>query len=64
VNIAASLAGKVFIITGSASGIGYVTTTTLIACGVLLGLYNMNMDGLLKIVNMLNEDHKSRVLTY
>jgi NAD(P)-dependent dehydrogenase (short-subunit alcohol dehydrogenase family) len=61
--MAASLAGKVFVITGSASGMGYATATTLIARGALLGLCDTNADGLSKIVNMLDEDHKSRVLT-
>ena len=54
--MAASLAGKVFVITGSASGMGYATATTLNARGVLLGLCDTNEDGLSKIINALNED--------
>ncbi|KIN03286.1 hypothetical protein OIDMADRAFT_119872 [Oidiodendron maius Zn] len=61
--MAASLVGKVFVITGSASGMGYAAATTLIARGALLGLCDTNADGLSKMVNELDEDHKSKVLT-
>jgi NAD(P)-dependent dehydrogenase (short-subunit alcohol dehydrogenase family) len=61
--MAASFAGKVFVVTGSASGMGFVTATTLLARGALLGLCDINPDGLSKLVCELNEDQKRRVIT-
>lgn len=58
-----SVAGKVFVVTGSASGIGLATATTLITRGALLGLCDTNQDGLVKVVHSLDENQKSRVIT-
>lgn len=60
--MASSIASKVFVITGSASGMGFATASTLLARGALLGLCDMNKDGLLKFVSELDEDQKSRVI--
>jgi NAD(P)-dependent dehydrogenase (short-subunit alcohol dehydrogenase family) len=57
-----SVAGKVFIITGGASGMGLATATLLLARGAQLGLCDTNEPGLSKVVEGLNNDQKSRVL--
>lgn len=62
--MASSLAGQVFVITGSASGMGLATATTLLARGALLGLCDMNQDGLSKLVHELGEEQKGRVITH
>lgn len=59
-----SIAGKVFLITGSASGIGLATATTLLARGALLGLCDVNQDALSKFVHELNEEQKARLITH
>jgi len=58
-----SISGKVFVVTGSASGIGLATTTTLLARGALLGLCDLSQDGLSELVNGLNDDQKKRVVS-
>lgn len=61
--MASSIASKVFVITGSASGIGYATAVTLLAKGANLALCDINQDGLTKFVQNLDADQKSRVIT-
>ncbi|KAE8167722.1 oxidoreductase [Aspergillus tamarii] len=59
-----SIANKVFIVTGSASGIGLATATTLLAKGAFLGLCDINEDGLSKLLQSLNEDQRSKIITH
>lgn len=61
--MASSVAGKAFVVTGTASGMGLKTATTLLARGALLGLCDMNLDGLSKLVDELGEEEKARVIT-
>jgi NAD(P)-dependent dehydrogenase (short-subunit alcohol dehydrogenase family) len=42
---------------------GFVTATTLLARGALLGLCDVNQDGLSKLIRELDEDQKSRAVT-
>ncbi|KAL2825083.1 hypothetical protein BDW59DRAFT_76634 [Aspergillus cavernicola] len=60
--MAASVEGKVFIVTGSASGMGLATATLLLARGARLGLCDINQDGLSKLVDGLDVQQKSRVV--
>ncbi|KAJ5776873.1 hypothetical protein N7520_000119 [Penicillium odoratum] len=62
--MASSIAGKVFVITGSASGMGLATARTLIDRGALLGLCDINQDGLSKLVHELDEEQKARLITH
>jgi NAD(P)-dependent dehydrogenase (short-subunit alcohol dehydrogenase family) len=59
----ASIAGKVFVIMGSASGMGLATAKTLLARGALLGLCDLSQDGLSKFTTKLSEEQKARVIT-
>lgn len=60
----ASAAGKIFVITGSASGMGRATAITLLASGATLGLCDLNQDGLSKLIDELSEEEKVRVFTH
>lgn len=62
--MAASLARKVFVITGNASGMGYATATTLITCGATLGLCDVNEDGLSRLVNTLVVETVARSISH
>ncbi|KAJ5642559.1 hypothetical protein N7490_006559 [Penicillium lividum] len=57
------VAGKVFVITGSASGMGLATATTLLARGAFLGLCDLHHDGISKFVHDLNEEQKARLVS-
>ena len=63
-NMPSSIANKVFIVTGSASGIGLATATTLLAKGAFLGLCDINEDGLSKLLQSFNEDQRSKIITH
>lgn len=43
---------------------GLATATTLLARGALLGLCDMNQDGMLKLVHDLDEEQKTRLITH
>ncbi|KAI9307793.1 oxidoreductase [Cunninghamella echinulata] len=60
--LSSSIVGKVFVVTGSASGIGFETATTLLAQGALLGLCDVNHEGLLKFVSELSEENRNKVV--
>lgn len=62
--MSSSIAGKVFVITGSASGIGLATATTLLSKGALLGLCDVDKDGLTSFSRNLDDDQRSRVITH
>jgi NAD(P)-dependent dehydrogenase (short-subunit alcohol dehydrogenase family) len=51
-----SVAGKVFIITGGASGTGLATANILLNRGARLGICDTNQDGLSKLLLDLNEE--------
>ncbi|KAE8420151.1 oxidoreductase [Aspergillus pseudocaelatus] len=59
-----SIANKVFIVTGSASGMGLATAAKLLAKGASLGLCDINEEGLSIHLQSLNEDQKSKVITH
>ncbi|TIC40447.1 oxidoreductase [Wallemia mellicola] len=59
-----SVSGKVFLITGSASGIGLATAIALLSKGAFLGLCDTNKDGLTSFFRNLDEDERSRVITH
>ncbi|KDE85438.1 dehydrogenase [Aspergillus oryzae 100-8] len=61
--MASSIANKVFIVMGSASGMGLATATTLLAKGAFLGLCDINQDGLSKLIQSLNEPQRNKVIT-
>lgn len=61
--MASSLGGKVFVVTGSASGMGFSTATVLLERGAKLGLCDINQHGLSKFIQDLNTDQRSRVIT-
>jgi NAD(P)-dependent dehydrogenase (short-subunit alcohol dehydrogenase family) len=58
--MAASLSGNVFIVTGSASGMGLATAKTLLARGAMVGLCDVNEPGLQKMVSALEPEQKDR----
>ncbi|KOC09421.1 short-chain dehydrogenase, partial [Aspergillus flavus AF70] len=58
--MASSIANKVFIVMGSASGMGLATATTLLAKGAFLGLCDINQDGLSKLIQSLNEPQRNK----
>jgi NAD(P)-dependent dehydrogenase (short-subunit alcohol dehydrogenase family) len=58
-----SVATKVFVVTGSASGIGFATASTLLASGAFLGLCDVHGKGLSNFVDTLDENQKHRVVT-
>jgi NAD(P)-dependent dehydrogenase (short-subunit alcohol dehydrogenase family) len=59
----ASVAEKVFVITGSASGIGLATATILLAHSTLLGLCNISEHSLSKLISDLSKKQKARIIT-
>ncbi|QMW33582.1 hypothetical protein G4B84_009048, partial [Aspergillus flavus NRRL3357] len=61
--MASSIANKVFIVMGSASGMGLATATTLLAKGAFPGLCDINQDGLSKFIQSLNEPQRNKVIT-
>ncbi|GMG12033.1 unnamed protein product [Aspergillus oryzae var. brunneus] len=61
--MASSIANKVFMVMGSASGMGLATATTLLAKGAFLGLCDINQDGLSKLIQSLNEPQRNKVIT-
>ncbi|KAE8329831.1 oxidoreductase [Aspergillus sergii] len=61
--MASSIANKVFIVIGSASGMGLATATSLLAKGAFLGLCDINQDGLSELFQSLNEAQKNKVIT-
>lgn len=60
--MASYFAGKVFFVTGGASGIGLRTVNTLLARGASVALSDINENGLESVSNKLEEVHKSRLL--
>ncbi|KAF1813792.1 NAD(P)-binding protein [Eremomyces bilateralis CBS 781.70] len=60
--MASSLTEKVFIVTGSASGMGLATAKILLSRGASLGLCDLNGSSLEKVVHNLESDQKKRVL--
>ncbi|PIG84967.1 short-chain dehydrogenase, partial [Aspergillus arachidicola] len=61
--MASSIANKVFIVIGSASGMGHATATSLLAKGAFLGLCDIDQDGLSKLFQSLNEPQRNKVIT-
>ena len=58
-----SVLGQVFVVTGSASGIGLATTITLLTRGARLGVCDVDQDRLSELVNGLSVDQKKRVIS-
>lgn len=57
-----SFSGRVFVVTGSASGMGLATAKPLLERGASLGLCDLNGASLEKLFNSLPEEQKSRVI--
>jgi NAD(P)-dependent dehydrogenase (short-subunit alcohol dehydrogenase family) len=57
----ASHAGRVYIITGAASGMGLAATRLLLGRGAKLGLCDINTSSLEEYINSLSGDEKQRV---
>lgn len=60
--MASTLAGKVFFITGGASGIGHSVARTLLARGASIGLCDLDKRKLEAVVNSVEPSQKSRVI--
>jgi NAD(P)-dependent dehydrogenase (short-subunit alcohol dehydrogenase family) len=59
-----SMAGKVFVVTGAASGMGLATALVLLNRGAQLGLCDINQNGLSKFVQAIDADQQIKVITH
>lgn len=60
--MASSFSGRVFVVTGSASGMGLATAKTLLERDASLGLCDVNGASLEELYNSLSEQQQSRVI--
>lgn len=61
--MAGALAGRVFFVTGGASGIGLSVAKTLLSRGASIGLCDNNKEKLETITSLVDESQKTRVIT-
>ena len=59
--MSSQLSGKVYVITGSASGIGFSTAKALLSHGAIVALCDISKDGLDKFREETQESDKERV---
>lgn len=60
--MASSLVGKVFVVTGAASGMGLATAKVLVERGASVGLCDINKSSLERYINDLSDDQKQSVI--
>jgi NADP-dependent 3-hydroxy acid dehydrogenase YdfG len=61
-SLSTPLLGKVFVVTGVASGMGLATATTLLQQGASVGLYDVSEDSLNKISTGFETSHADKVI--
>ncbi|GKZ23566.1 hypothetical protein AbraCBS73388_009943 [Aspergillus brasiliensis] len=61
--MASSVSGKVFVITGGGSGMGFATATLLLSRGSHLAVCDVNEDGLNALVEGIDPAQRKRVIT-
>lgn len=55
-----SILGKVYLITGAASGMGLATAKTLLSTGAMVALCDLNQDSLEQVIDELDADCRKR----